>query len=349
MKVLCYWDLTALVAAFFLASASHALTISTVPIGNPGNPADTRYDPNGVGSVPYAFRMGVTEVTIAQYTEFLNSVAASDPHFLYPELYFPLQGIDRSGTPGSYTYSIRPNWVGTGPGGTDYTYANKPIVGISWYKAARFVNWLHNGQPNGPQAANTTEDGAYTLVGKTSTELEALTRNPGARWWLPNENEWYKAAYYDPDAGIYYDYPTGTNSEPNNNLPSLDKGNSENFNKNGYTTGRSDFPLTDAGAYTHSGSPYGTFDQGGSADEWNEDIVTTGDGGITHKQAVVRGGLWFWNVARLSAANRGLDFRFRDIPPIGFRVATLVPEPSSLLLGSLCSVPYLLRRRRSLR
>ena len=40
---------------------------------------------------------------------------------------------------------------------------------------------------------------------------------PGARWFIPSENEWYKAAYHQPaaqggDGDNYWAYPTGTNS-----------------------------------------------------------------------------------------------------------------------------------------
>src|SRR4051794_21386670 len=65
----------------------YAITIDTVPIGNPGNPADPSvgdpYHPNGVGSVGYAFNIGKTEVTNAQYVAFLSAVAKSDPYALY--------------------------------------------------------------------------------------------------------------------------------------------------------------------------------------------------------------------------------------------------------------------------
>src|SRR6476660_6473176 len=65
----------------------NAVTIKTVPIGNPGNPADTRYldwyHPNGFGSVAYEFNIGKTEITNAQYVEFLNAVSATDPYGVY--------------------------------------------------------------------------------------------------------------------------------------------------------------------------------------------------------------------------------------------------------------------------
>src|SRR2546426_11997382 len=40
-----------------------AVTIDTVPIGNPGNAADTRYDPAGFSSVASAYHIGKYEVT----------------------------------------------------------------------------------------------------------------------------------------------------------------------------------------------------------------------------------------------------------------------------------------------
>ena len=76
---------------------------------------------------------------------------------------------------------------------------NKPITFVSWFDAARFCNWLHNGQPSGAQNAATTEDGAYTLNGATSGV--AISKNATAKVWIPSENEWYKAAYYDPTKG----------------------------------------------------------------------------------------------------------------------------------------------------
>ena len=50
-----------------------------------------------------------------------------------------------------------------GPGGTDYTYDDKPVVYVSFFDAMRFTNWLENGQPTGAQDASTTEDGVYAI------------------------------------------------------------------------------------------------------------------------------------------------------------------------------------------
>jgi uncharacterized protein (TIGR03382 family) len=326
-----------------------AVTIDTVPVGNPGNPADIRYidgfHPNGVGAVARWYNIGKTEVTNAQYTEFLNSVGSSDPFALYNTSMdsSPRGGIIRSGSLGNFSYAVKADAVGQGPGGTDYTYGDKPVVFVSWYDAIRFVNWLHNGQGHGD-----TENGAYTLLGGTPTPSngDSITRNTNAKWWLPSEDEWYKAAYHKNDGmtGNYWDYPTDANHAPNNNLPSADTGNSANFYFNGYTTGDASisYIMTDAGAYTLSSSAYGTFDQGGNVYEWNETFTRTI---FDNSWRGIRGGSWGSFVASLHASNWSDNSSSGDSSTIGFRVAS-IPEPSSMSLGVLALLGMLSRRRR---
>ncbi|NBW96482.1 MAG: PEP-CTERM sorting domain-containing protein [Planctomycetia bacterium] len=69
------------------------------------------------------------------------------------------RGISRSGSSGSYTYSVINN------GGNS---ANRPITWVSWFDSARFANWMANGQPTGAQSSTTTENGAYNMNGATS-------------------------------------------------------------------------------------------------------------------------------------------------------------------------------------
>ena len=73
---------------------------------------------------------------------------------------------------------------------------NKPVNFVSWYDAARFANWFHNGQPIGKQDSASTEDGAYTFSGPETVS----DRNPNAKYFLPTEHEWEKAAFYEPGA-----------------------------------------------------------------------------------------------------------------------------------------------------
>src|SRR5262245_17624856 len=101
---------------------------------------------------------GKYEVTAGQYTEFLNAVAKADPNGLYNTKMgdpgVPLgANIQRTGSSPNYRYSVAADW------------ANRPVGHVSFWDAARFANWLHNGQLTGPQGPATTEGGAYHDVG----------------------------------------------------------------------------------------------------------------------------------------------------------------------------------------
>jgi uncharacterized protein (TIGR03382 family) len=295
-----------------------AVTIDTVPVGNAGNGNDNTL----FGAVDYNYWIGTYEVTNNEYAEFLNAKAVSDPLDLYhTSMHGNVNGgITRSGSSGSYTYAVK-----TGMG-------NKPVNYVSWYDAIRFANWLHNGQ-----GAGNTETGAYTLLGGTATPSNGLsiTRNPGAVWFLPSENEWYKAAYHKNNGvtNNYWDYPTGVDSPvPSNSL--TDTGNNANTN---YATSSPN--VTDVGYFSLSDSPYGTFDQGGNLEEWNEALIS----GTTRR---VRGGSWN-NFSTLLAAGVGSNYDpTTEVNDRGFRVA-MIPEPTSSSLA-LCAAVGLwwLRRRR---
>ena len=176
-------QLVVLVALFFSPPAQ-AATIDWVPIGNPNNAADTltNCEAANCGSVDHAYFISRYETTNAQYAEFLNAKAATDPLGLYNASMgsdATFGGITRSGVSGSYTYTEKAE------------FENKPVTYVSFYDSLRFSNWLNNGQ-----GSASTETGAYTLLGGTATPSNGLTvtRNGGANIFLTSENEWYKAA-----------------------------------------------------------------------------------------------------------------------------------------------------------
>ncbi len=328
-----------LVVVALLATMSQAVNIDYVPVGNPGNVADdevmTADSTTGYGSVADPYLIGTYEVTNGQYIEFLNGVATvDDPNGLYnTKMAGTYGGIDRtgSGTAGSpWVYSAK---------GADANCLDRPVNFVSFYDTLRFSNWLHNGQLSDP---NTTEDGAYDMSLGSS-----VVRKPGARVFLPSEDEWYKAAYYDGDSSVYYDYPTGTDTEPSNVLsnPASDPGNNANFydyygtGNNGLTIG-SPYYTTEVGDFENSASPYGTFDQGGNIMEWNETLIGPSRG--------VRGS--YWNNYSHSLAASYRDDRStptNEDDNIGFRVAS-VPEPSTIILlltGALGLLFYRIRRK----
>ena len=102
---------------------------------------------------------------------------------------------------------------------------DKPVNFVSWFDAARVSNWLHNGaQTYGTTNSGTgapQNTGAYTLG--TATSGTAPAQNVGAQYYIPTENEWYKAAYYNPTlntgAGGYRVYGNGFDSAPTAEIP----------------------------------------------------------------------------------------------------------------------------------
>lgn len=308
-------------------ACSHAqVDIDFVVVGDPGNPNDQNYGNGVFGAVANTFAIASHEVTLDQYTAFLNAVAATDPYSLYNTNMATVPntaGISRTGMSGSFVYAV----IGSGA---------HPVVNLTFYDAVRFVNWLHNGQGTGD-----TETGAYTLLGGTPTPSNGLTvtRNTGAKYWIPSENEWYKAAYYQPaaaggDFDGYWLFPTRSNSIPNSRNGSVSDANSANFYRDdgidnglngGYAVtnttvydGDQNY-LTDVGAFAQATSYYGTFDQAGNVWEWHD---TINPGGMTRS---LRGGNCFGTEDSFAASFRAEGFPDGETAvATGFRVAAAV-------------------------
>jgi formylglycine-generating enzyme required for sulfatase activity len=325
------------------AHATSPLVIETAIVGNPGNAGDAQIQ-GTFGAVDYVYAIGRYEVTAGQYAAFLDAVAATDTYALYDvRMWTHAEGckIERTGAPGNYTYGVAPD------------QANRPVNFVSWGDAARFANWLHNGQPTGAQDLTTTEDGSYFLDGKTADwELEGVVREPDATWVIPTEDEWYKAAYHKNDGatGNYFNYPTGHDSAVSNDLVDPDPGNNATFSRPvaDYTIG-APYYRTEVGAHENSASPYGTFDQGGNVQEFNETVPEWDIRGI-------RGGSWFWGDI-LGRWDRPVDMHSSDqYSDLGFRVANrrptshpipVLPSPAVLawLLASALVAALALRTR----
>jgi len=306
-----------LAAIVTLATDAWAVTMSWSYVGNPGNAADSAdgdYQTPGVqnfGAVPYSYNIGTYDVTNSQYVEFLN---AKDP-----------RGANSLGLYSSRMSNAVYGGINFNSGnanGSKYSVisgdANHPVNSVNWYDAIRFANWMNNGQGNGD-----TETGAYTLLGGTPVPIAGwnITRNAGATVFLPSENEWYKAAYYNAATSSYFLYPTSSNTFPTASGPTA-LPNHANF---GDVIGN----LTNVGAYTGTTSPYGVFDMGGNVNQWNEAVIDGSYRGL-------RGGSFnnfLLGPNLVESSGRYYANLIYDALDVGFRIAE-VPEPSTFVLAA---------------
>jgi formylglycine-generating enzyme required for sulfatase activity len=326
-----------------LAVSAHAgPVIDWLTVGDPGNTADTTGSPNPAGAVADSFRIMKYEWTNSQYVDFLNSVDAggTNPNSVYnTNMDSDARGgiSFTSGAASGSKYAAKTNM------------GDKPVNFVSWFDAARVSNWLMNGATS----SSSTETGAYTLNGATSGDAPAV--NPGATFYPPPEDQWYKAAYYkggSTDAG-YWNYATQSDSAPTAVTAdstgiglSGSAGNFANYNNaaswNGQT-GNVTTVGTNGGA-----SAYGAFDMSGNVFEWNDLDGTPGS------SRGFRGGNWsnFQAPFSLSSSNGYSNVPSNEDGGIGFRLASpvAVPEPSTCVMalaGLACGGYTMFRRRRA--
>ena len=282
-------------------SAADSFEIEFVAIGSPGNPPDV--NPNPAGSVPYKYRIGKYEISE--------------------------QMIDKANALGGLGIT------------KDTRGPDKPAMSVTWYEAARFVNWLNTSTGSFP-AYKFDAGGSLQLWEPSDPGYNPnnLYRNRRASYFLPSIHEWHKAAYYDPNAGVYYDYPTGSDSVPDGIDFVGDPDFKAVFNDGGNNGGPND--ITNVGVL----SALGTAGQGGNVWEWEETAFDRIND-QANEQRRIPGGSWgdIHTVMHASNTLIGIGPLF-DANFVGFRVASVIPEPGSLTLLGIGFVALISVRRK---
>ena len=288
-------------------SGANTLTLDFVNIGNAGNADDAGAGGGSYsspyGGVSYGYRMGTYEIS---------------------------QDAITKATAGGLASVTAGAWVGS-----------QPAANMTWFEAAAFVNWLNDHRTPGLKAYQL-DVGLTTLTPWASEDAwqaggENLYRHKEAYYFLPSEDEWYKAAYHQ-NTGVnadYWDYATGSNSIP----PAV---------ASGTTAGTAVYngATSSPAAVTNDGglSAYGTMGQNGNVYEWAESAFD-GINNSSSEVREIRGGFWFYPEGYLRSSYRISLSPTDSDGIIGFRVAS-VPEPTSTGLMISAGLLAIARRRR---
>lgn len=270
-----------------------------VGVAEPGNIGDSVH--GGRGAVAYRYRIGTYEVTNDQYIAFLKAVAKnSDSRGLYDS---------RMGTKEDDPSDPWPSTPVAGginqlpaSGGFDYISeaGSKPVNFVSYDSALRYCNWLHNG---GRQDSDT-ESGAYDMSDPQRK------RSASARYWLPDENEWYKAAAYGLSPGPrYYSYAYASNTQDASKLVITPR-----------------LGLESVDSRDSAKSYFGTRGQSANAAEWAQSVDPS-------KPFALGGSILSENESQYPNVGSNVTTRSRFQPlggargryDIGFRIASLMP------------------------
>ncbi len=269
-----------------LMSCAGVANAAFVTIGGAGNSNDGTGNQD-YGGVSYEYNISATEVSIQQM---LDSGAGNGVGY---EDYWNRDGRT------------------VGP--------NAPAVYVSLYEAMKYCNYLTTGNIN--SGYYSTSDGGATYQANASAHDVYAAAN-GITYFVPTEDEWYKAAYYTGSG--YSLYADGTSLAP----VDVTTANQTGWNYDGVNTGTIGAWVTGGSA----GEQNGTYDMMGNVWEWMEDSA-----------GVVRGGSYIGSELYLRSANRNGNNPSSEGYNVGFRPVEVVPEPATagmLVLSGLLIAAY---------
>ena len=289
----------------FAEGTANEFTIDFVTISGATNPT------SGYGIVNKDYRMGKYEITNAQWNKFKAAYGAV------------------TGTP-STAYDTDPYFPGL----------TVPTNSTSWYEAAQFVNYLNTstGHTAAYKFIGTQGTGDYTFtvwdVTDAGYNANNTYRNSNAKYFLPTEDEWVKAAYWN-----------GTNLQTYANASAGDlvSGSPDPAKWNYYpSVGNEPWNAT-SGVHELNG----THNMMGNILEFMERPTNYGliEEPTSDSYRIYRGGSCdSWNINTLGSSYLGRHSGPPDIEATdyGFRVAS-IPEPCTILLLGIGSL--LIRKR----
>ncbi len=299
----------------------------------------------GRGRVDYVYRISKLEITTRQWMEFANTFTAQPSlpaDFAYPS-YWGAETVGAVTLPNGtrrFTYGLKQV-----PGVADTGMA--PVAGISWREAAMYCNWLHNNKSSDVSALMSGAYDVSTFGQNGPYFTDQLVRSPGAKFWIPDWNEFLKASYYDPNKfgdGVegWWDYPTTSDVAPIPGLPGV--GQTMAGVPNPPTGGEFDMNwLIPLGAYADVTSPWGLLDVVGGGEEWFEDARPTGGSPIFRLR----------NETHVMSAGAipSIHFSLGGGPPLGgaygtLRIASSVPASGPATAMALALYAASCRRKR---
>ena len=230
--------------ADIFGTGANQFTINFMPISGATNPT------SGYGIVNNDYRMGTYEITNDQWDKFMDNL-----------------GVQVTGSDEGYHYS------------SAFTGTIMPTDNVSWYEAAQFVNWLNTSTGNQVAYKFTGTQGTsnYTFAAWSATntgyDADNPYRNKDAKYYLPTENEWVKAAYWNGTTLQTYATKAGESLTQGNGV----SGMGWNYYNNGYATN----PPGPWNVGSGSQELNGTYDMMGNNFEWLESPFFSSDYGAS--------------------------------------------------------------------